>query len=300
MNDRKQRVVKTAQQLFIDNGYQATSIQDILEYCGISKGTFYNYFSSKSELLLAIFKLNEAELEKIRTGLMVGRNPSDIEVFINQIEMQLKANRKNKLITLFEEVLISNDAELKQYMEQWRIKNIRWLYHRFIDIFGKAKNPYLLDCAIMFMGILRENIKFYQLANQSNANIGRVVRYTVKRLERIVEEVSESEDQLIQPELLETWLPDCRKTNSAFRKNVLHCIFLLKNMLNNNQNQAKFSDLLEFIEEELLDSKIPRTYLIESALLSLKTAEISEWQTELNQLENVIGEYFNQLTELNE
>ncbi|MFP3340850.1 TetR/AcrR family transcriptional regulator, partial [Micrococcus sp. SIMBA_131] len=56
MNDRKQHVIKMAHQLFIERGFQSTSIQDILEYSGISKGTFYNYFSSKNELLIALFK----------------------------------------------------------------------------------------------------------------------------------------------------------------------------------------------------------------------------------------------------
>ena len=56
MNDRKQHVIKMAHQLFIERGFQNTSIQDILEYSGISKGTFYNYFSSKNELLIALFK----------------------------------------------------------------------------------------------------------------------------------------------------------------------------------------------------------------------------------------------------
>ena len=42
MNDRKLHVVNMAHQLFIEKGFQATSIQDILDYSGISKGTFYN------------------------------------------------------------------------------------------------------------------------------------------------------------------------------------------------------------------------------------------------------------------
>ena len=46
MNDRKQHVVHMAHQLFINKGVQSTSVQDIFEYSGISKGTFYNYFSS--------------------------------------------------------------------------------------------------------------------------------------------------------------------------------------------------------------------------------------------------------------
>ena len=46
MNVRKQDVVNMAHQLFINNGVQSTSVQDIFEYSGISKGTFYHYFSS--------------------------------------------------------------------------------------------------------------------------------------------------------------------------------------------------------------------------------------------------------------
>ncbi len=37
MNNRRQNVIDTAHKLFIDKGYQATSIQDILEEGGISK-----------------------------------------------------------------------------------------------------------------------------------------------------------------------------------------------------------------------------------------------------------------------
>ena len=54
MNDRKQQVLLTAQQLFVEKGFSATSVQDILDEAKISKGTFYNYFSSKNECLIAI------------------------------------------------------------------------------------------------------------------------------------------------------------------------------------------------------------------------------------------------------
>lgn len=55
MNKRKMHVIDTARELFIKHGYHATSIQDILEASGISKGSFYNYFSTKSELFQSVF-----------------------------------------------------------------------------------------------------------------------------------------------------------------------------------------------------------------------------------------------------
>lgn len=296
MNDRKQHVVKMAHQLFIDKGFQSTSIQDILEYSGISKGTFYNYFSSKSELLTAIFKMTDSELEKIRNDLLIGQDPADIEIFIKQVEMQLKTNRKNKIITLFEEVMISKDDELKRTIEERKIQNIRWIYHRLTDIFGIDKRQYLLDCAIMFMGMLRENIKFYQLAYESDANISQVVRYTVNRLVHMVNEIVQSEERLIPVQALERWLPDCNRHVRSFRKKLLHQLFIVKNILHQQNNQQlNYEDLLDFIEEELLDAKNPRKFLIDSVLQTLQTVEDKKVQVELQELSILVQEYFDQI-----
>ncbi|AIM15084.1 MULTISPECIES: TetR/AcrR family transcriptional regulator [Neobacillus] len=292
MNDRKQHVVKMAHELFINKGFQATSIQDILDYSGISKGTFYNYFSSKNELLMAIFKTIYKDLEKKRNELLIGQDRSDIEIFIKQIEMQLMTNRKNRLIPLFEEVMVSKDTELKKFLEQGKLRNIQWIYHRLIDIFGESKKPYLLDCAIMFMGILRENIKFNRLYNESSANISRIVRYSVNRLVNMVADLSENKEQLLQPELVESWFPNCKKQHHDLNKKIHNIIFLLKNNIGSDKNHMKAKELLEFIEEELFGTKSPRKFLIGSAILSLKTEHEDEWGKDLSQLEQLLEEYF--------
>lgn len=293
MNDRKQHVVKMAHQLFIEKGFQATSIQDILDYSGISKGTFYNYFPSKNELLMAIFKMIHTQLEKQRTELLIGQDPTNIEVFIKQIVMQMKTNRKNKLIDLYEEVMVSNDTDLKEYIEKGQFKNIHWIYQRFIDIFGESKQPYLLDSAIMFMGILRQNIKFYHLAYDS-ANIDRVVRFSVNRLVKMVDEAANSKDQLIEPELLENWLPDCKKADVSLLKKLHHTIITIKNA-SPYQEHSSYLDLLDFIEDELTDSKHPRKFLIDSSLLSIKSMQGNSFQRELEVLEGLVEEYFTQV-----
>jgi len=41
-------------ELFAKQGFEATSVQQITEYCGISKGAFYLSFKSKDELILAL------------------------------------------------------------------------------------------------------------------------------------------------------------------------------------------------------------------------------------------------------
>ncbi|KHF38981.1 TetR/AcrR family transcriptional regulator [Halalkalibacter okhensis] len=287
MNDRKQHVIKMAHQLFINKGFQATSIQDILEYSGISKGTFYNYFSSKNELLKALFKSIYKKMEKDRNELLIGQDPSDIEILIKQFELQLNTNKKNKLFTLFEEVLISSDVELKQYFKEGQLRMLRWTYQRFLEIFGEDKKPYLLDCAIMFLGILHQNMKYYAMGHD-HTSIEQVVRYTVNRIEKIVYEVAVSNEQLNEPELLDKWLPDQLKSNSSFHKNLNEVVVALKKNVSEHKDQPKYLELLDFVQDEVVHPKPPRRFLIESALISLNEDPSIFNQQLLSQLEQLV------------
>jgi AcrR family transcriptional regulator len=51
---RETMIIEKAIELFARNGIDATSVQDITDACGISKGAFYLSFKSKEELLNAI------------------------------------------------------------------------------------------------------------------------------------------------------------------------------------------------------------------------------------------------------
>ncbi|MFC4409411.1 TetR/AcrR family transcriptional regulator [Chungangia koreensis] len=51
---KKQLIMEKALELFAEQGFEATSIQQITDRCGISKGAFYLSFKSKDELILAL------------------------------------------------------------------------------------------------------------------------------------------------------------------------------------------------------------------------------------------------------
>jgi AcrR family transcriptional regulator len=288
MNDRKLHVIKMAHQLFIEKGYQATSIQDILDYSGISKGTFYNYFSSKSELLIAIYKTVYKKLQQERNEILIGKNPSDIEIFIKQMEMQMITNRKHKLITLYEEVMASNDVDLKQYIQRSRLKSLHWLYGRFIDLFGEDKKPYLLDCAIMFTGLLQHNLQYNRMTFESGEQITHVVRYSVNRLVNLVNDVVKDGDQLHEPEWLEKWLPGCKNDNRKIMEQIHESVSSLKNLfiknLKDEKDLEKYTELLDFIQEEIIHTRSPRKFLIESALITLKQNSAGLGQKELQMI----------------
>ena len=47
----KGRIVEAAWQLFYEKGYNGTTVDDIIDLSGTSKGSFYYYFNTKDELL---------------------------------------------------------------------------------------------------------------------------------------------------------------------------------------------------------------------------------------------------------
>ena len=49
-------IFKTARKLFIDKGFENTSVEDITEQVDIAQSTFFNYFPRKEDLLAEIFK----------------------------------------------------------------------------------------------------------------------------------------------------------------------------------------------------------------------------------------------------
>lgn len=52
--DTRNRLVAAAQELFLERGYEAVSIADILKKSGVNSGSLYYFFRTKEELLLAV------------------------------------------------------------------------------------------------------------------------------------------------------------------------------------------------------------------------------------------------------
>ena len=51
MNDTRQRILDTALDLFIERGYDKTSLREIAERVGVTKAALYYHFSSKEEII---------------------------------------------------------------------------------------------------------------------------------------------------------------------------------------------------------------------------------------------------------
>ncbi|MHA7609764.1 TetR/AcrR family transcriptional regulator [Elizabethkingia meningoseptica] len=67
-------IIEKTASMFNTKGYAATSLSDITEATGLTKGSVYGNFSSKDEVVVEAFKYNTARLYKGFESAMSGRN----------------------------------------------------------------------------------------------------------------------------------------------------------------------------------------------------------------------------------
>lgn len=52
----REKLMESATHLFLEEGYDATSVNDICKHAGVSKGSFYHYFETKQVLFLTLME----------------------------------------------------------------------------------------------------------------------------------------------------------------------------------------------------------------------------------------------------
>ena len=62
---RKQQIIDTAKEMFIEIGFQSTHIGNVCEKLNIARGTVYQYFGNKREILYAILESVEEKIDDI-------------------------------------------------------------------------------------------------------------------------------------------------------------------------------------------------------------------------------------------
>ncbi|WP_462409728.1 TetR/AcrR family transcriptional regulator [Neobacillus sp. Marseille-QA0830] len=151
----KDKIMETGILLFDQNGFKSTSIQDIVQELGVTKGTFYYYFNSKEELL------KEIHLQYIE-GLIqqqdeILKEPSyDFAQKLYEIIFMLICNIKTKRPSAriftreMRHLSEANIKELKEKRNEFR-KHIQKLIEQGIE-HGEIKTGMRAD--ILTMGIL--------------------------------------------------------------------------------------------------------------------------------------------------
>ena len=82
-NQTKKRIVSAAWRLFYEQGYDDTTVDDIIRESGTSKGSFYHYFEGKDALLSTLSLLFDEKYEELMETMDEDMNSFDKLLFLN-------------------------------------------------------------------------------------------------------------------------------------------------------------------------------------------------------------------------
>ena len=83
-NQTKKKIVSAAWRLFYEQGYENTTVDDIVELSGTSKGSFYHYFEGKDALLSSLSILFDEKYEELTPRMDPEMNSFDKLMYLNR------------------------------------------------------------------------------------------------------------------------------------------------------------------------------------------------------------------------
>lgn len=261
MNTKKQNIINAAYSLFINKGFNAASIQDILDEAGVSKGTFYNYFTSKTECLMAIMESIASEIRQKRMAAAAGKPLNDPKVLADQLSIRIQLNHEKNLFSLYESIFYSQDEELKKFAKMTYMKELDWITSRIIDLFGERAEPYALDNAAILHGSIQQLIHLWKLTSNEDLPTDQLALFVVRRLEITIASQIASGEHFIKEKDLSPQKPAENLTLKELGAQLKSSSQLLEEDQDTQQ-------LISFLATEL-GLEEPRKALIESVLGTL-------------------------------
>ncbi len=107
-NTTKMKIVSAAWELFYLQGYDDTTVDEIVEKSETSKGSFYHYFPSKDALLGSLAYLFDNRYEELQDKLDPNENSFSTLLFLNRELFDLIDNQidRNLLVKLYSTQLV--------------------------------------------------------------------------------------------------------------------------------------------------------------------------------------------------
>ena len=131
--DTKERILETALELFAQNGYPGTSMNDIAAQLGITKAALYKHYAGKQEILDRIVeRMNEMDYARAEEYEMPETEPDGFaEAYLHTPVQKIRAYSMAQFDHWTKERFSSNFRKMLT-LEQYRDPKLAQLHHDYI------------------------------------------------------------------------------------------------------------------------------------------------------------------------
>ncbi|SER36221.1 transcriptional regulator, TetR family [Gracilibacillus ureilyticus] len=267
---KKTEITKAALELFAEQGFNETSVQEIADAVQISKGSFYKYFSSKLALMLDLIEKYHYKIIERMNEFDWSRKTSKHSLAI-YIELEINAwiEHQSFFHVLFKEFPPKTNLEITERIEKLHQTTVNNHREIFSHIYGDKLENYVSDLVLLLEGMMRESIFQLIIHKQTDIPSASIAKWISHHLHSVIQHIDE-EEPLIQ----------YRKQESI--PELLQDIKELIKRIGNSSEKTKYNETISLIESEWKKKDLNLT-LIEALLHFLKQnkdLKIKIWQLE--------------------
>lgn len=111
--DRRAEILAAARRLFVENGYEGTSVSRIVGEVGIAQGSFYLHFETKAQLLAQLQRgVARDYLEAFQRGTQPPGAPADERLVRGLVAINEGVARHRDLIRVFRAAASAEDSQV--------------------------------------------------------------------------------------------------------------------------------------------------------------------------------------------
>ncbi|TRZ37175.1 TetR/AcrR family transcriptional regulator [Niallia circulans] len=191
MKEKEKKIIDSALKLFAQKGYSSTSIQEIANDCGISKGAFYIYFKSKDTLLFAILDYYYKELVELFDSIK-HKDITAKDKLVEQTSAFFVHALKHKdfiIMQTREQAIPLNDS-IKQLIIQMQTDIREFSLAYLLELYGEKTSRFHLDLQIMYEGLLQSFLRLL-LHGQIDMSALTLSQYLWRRMDSIVDGIAD-------------------------------------------------------------------------------------------------------------
>lgn len=277
MTDKKREIMQSAIHLFSEKSYFSTSMQEIANDCGISKGSLYKFFDSKEELLIEVIEHNRRKMLQRAMNVNLDSALSAKERLIEKIVVQMEDFRENKdfMIMLFRALPAHDNQRIPELMKRIKATMLNWHKECLREAFGSKVEPYVWDLALMFQGALKEYLSL-TVHEHKDIDIQRAARFIVERFDTMIRHTEDTEP-VLSPQLVEEFEEykmglEPKSPEEQLDRLLEEINRKIGNLLVSKQDQQELYSAVESLHKEIHE-RAPRKFLIKALLLLLAKKE---------------------------
>ena len=189
----KQRILKTAIQLFYHQGYANTGINQIIKESGTAKASFYDHFPSKEDLGKRVIHHYSVEVQVwLKNILTKSKDPlSFVDELSKAVQIQIKS--KDAIYQGCPIALFSSQFPLEHSGFQYEFQSSveRW-EKMFFNFFTKLKEENKIPSDFQSLEVTRDLINLYEgglMSWRISQNNAYITRMEISMRERILSEL---------------------------------------------------------------------------------------------------------------